>query len=162
MKWSAPHGLEVLFSPGHGFFVWTPLAAVALLGLWRRNVVFACLGLMALLQVYVGGSVDSWTVAGGFGQRRFVALTTVMVIGLASLLAARRGRWTIGILVALAVYWNIALTAEFSIGLMDRQHLDPAANAYDAFVTLPRLAPDLAYRYVFDRQSFYRAHPVSR
>jgi hypothetical protein len=37
---------------------------------------------------------------------------------------------------------------------MDRQKLEPARNAYDAFVTLPRMAPGLAYRYVFDRQSF--------
>ena len=28
--------------------------------------------------------------------------------------------------------------AEFSIGLMDRQRLEPRRNAYDAFVTLPR------------------------
>jgi hypothetical protein len=63
---------------------------------------------------------------------------------------------------ALAVYWNIALTAEFATGLMDRQRLEPAKNAYDAVVTLPRQAPELAYRYVFDRQSFYRANPVPR
>src|SRR5947208_11414987 len=33
MKWSAPHALQVLVSPEHGFFVWTPLAALAVLGL---------------------------------------------------------------------------------------------------------------------------------
>ena len=165
MKWYAPHALQVLFSPEHGFFVWTPLAAIALVGIgaaWRRHAVAPLLLLMALLQVYVGGSVDSWTVAGGFGQRRFVALTTVMVIGLSMLLAAKRARWVTGAVIALAVYWNVALTAEFATGLMDRQRLQPAANAYDAFVTLPRMAPDLAYRYLFDRQSFYRAHSVSR
>jgi hypothetical protein len=31
-----------------------------------------------------------------------------------------------------------------------------AATRYDAFVSLPRMAPDLAYRYLFDRKSFYR------
>jgi hypothetical protein len=86
----------------------------------------------------------------------------VMVIGLARLLAVERARWVAGTLTVLAVYWNVALTAEFATGLMDRQRLEPAANAYHAFVTLPRTAPDLAYRYLFDRQSFYRAHPVSR
>jgi len=116
-----------------------------------------------VLQVYISGSVDSWTVAGGFGQRRFVALTTVLVVGLSSLFALlpwrRRVLWTV---TALAVYWNIALTAEFATGLMDRQKLEPAKNAYAAFVTLPRVAPGLAYRYLFDRQSFYRANPVPR
>ena len=33
MNWMAPHALEVLFSPEHGFFVWTPLALVAIAGL---------------------------------------------------------------------------------------------------------------------------------
>jgi hypothetical protein len=165
MKWYAPHALQVLVSAEHGYFVWTPLALIALAGLLRRNRVCACLILMAVLQVYVGGSVDSWTVAGGFGQRRFVALTAVLVIGLAQLQAScsgRRGRRTLGAVAALAVYWNIALTAEFAVGLMDRQRLEPARNARDAFVTLPRMAPGLAYRYLFDRQSFYRANSVSR
>ena len=35
MNWMAPHALQVLFSPEHGFFVWTPLALVALAGLVR-------------------------------------------------------------------------------------------------------------------------------
>ena len=177
MKWSAPHALQVLFSPEHGYFVWTPLAALALLAVvasaFRRNhptrdhamrnrPIWIGLLLVFLLQVYVSGSVDSWTVAGGFGQRRFVALTTVLVIGVSALLADGRPRkaWIAAIVVC--AYWNIALTAEFATGLMDRQKLEPAKNAYDAFVTLPRMAPDLAYRYLFDRQSFYRAHSVSR
>ena len=33
MTWTSPHALEVLFSPRHGLFAWTPLAAVALAGL---------------------------------------------------------------------------------------------------------------------------------
>jgi hypothetical protein len=168
MKWYAPHALQVLLSPEHGFFVWTPLAALAVGGLLMplkgardrdSRTVLLCLLLMFALQVYVGGSVDSWTVAGGFGQRRFVALTTVLVIGLSGLIARARPRraWTAAIV--LCVYWNVALIAEFATGLMDRQRLDPAANAYDAFVTLPRMAPGLAYRYLFDRQSFYKAGP---
>ena len=32
MFWYAPHGLQVLFSPQHGFFFWTPLALLAIAG----------------------------------------------------------------------------------------------------------------------------------
>jgi hypothetical protein len=167
MKWYAPHALQVLVSPEHGFFVWTPLAVLALAGLFalpacRRTGVALPLAVAALLQIYVGGSVDSWTVAGGFGQRRFVALTTAMVIGLSALralAAGRAARWAVTAAVVVAVYWNVALTAEFATGLMDRQRLEPARNAYDAFVTLPRMAPGLASRYVFDRPSFYKPRP---
>ena len=46
---------------------------------------------MVALQVYVGGSVESWTVAGAFGQRRFVALTVLLVIGLRGAAATASG-----------------------------------------------------------------------
>jgi len=160
MTWTAPHAAEVLFSPEHGFFFWTPLAAVALAGLFlRRQRVFALLLIMVVLQVYVAGSVESWTVAGAFGQRRFIALTAALVIGYAALRQALKStpaRRALTAVTVLAVYWNLALIAEFSVGLMDRQRLEPRKNAYDAFVTLPRMAPSLVYRYLFDRTSFYK------
>jgi hypothetical protein len=224
MNWLAPHALEVLFSPEHGFFVWTPLALIAIAGLVvlalppkggnykipsthptasasdpvasasdpvasasdpvasasdpvasafrRKRQVGLCLLVMVALQIYVGGSVESWTVAGAFGQRRFIALTAIMVIGFAALADAAgraRSRDAVGrtatakwpralltVVAVLGVYWNLALIAEFSIGLMDRQKLEPRKNAYDAFVTVPRMAPSLVYRYLFDRASFYK------
>jgi hypothetical protein len=179
MNWRAPHALQVLFSPEHGFFVWTPLALIALAGIAllvrspgapadsvapasrRKNQVGICLLLMLALQIYIGGSVESWTVAGAFGQRRFIALTCAMVIGYAAADAgvrawSRNARRAFAAITVLAVYWNLALIAEFAIGLMDRQRLEPARNAYDALVTLPRMAPSLAYRYLFERPSFYK------
>src|SRR5690606_4846368 len=33
MSWTSPHFVEVLFSPEHGLFFWTPLALIAVLGL---------------------------------------------------------------------------------------------------------------------------------
>jgi hypothetical protein len=161
MNWMAPHALEVLFSPEHGFFVWTPLALIAIAGLFflvtRDRRLGVSILLMVALQIYVSGSVESWTVAGAFGQRRFIALTTAMVIGLASLRAsAAQTKMVVTALLIVCVYWNLALTAEFAVGLMDRQKLEPRKNAYDAFITLPRQAPSLVYRYLFDRQSFYR------
>ena len=52
----------------------------------RRHVrrIGWCALLMVALQIYVSGSVESWTVAGAFGQRRFVALTILLTIGLAA------------------------------------------------------------------------------
>ncbi len=202
MTWTAPHALSVLFSPEHGLLVWTPLVALSLAGLvWtlirreapftptlspqagnRRNTLALLLAVAS--QVYVAGSVESWTVAGAFGQRRFVGLTAVFVVGLAMFLAGvvvapalppssktsadrrspggggqRRGSlrtvavWAV---VCLAVWWNLGLTLQFGAGLMDRQRLEPRLNAWRTFVTLPARLPDLAYRYVFERSSFYR------
>lgn len=173
MDWTAPHLIEVLASPAHGFLVWTPLAALALTGLaWlalaggrtreavsdRRRFALCALVMIAL-QAYVAGSVESWTVAGAFGQRRFVALTALLVVGLAALSEAARSRparTALGLACAAGIWWNLGLMVQFGAGLMDRQRMEPARNAYTSFVALPRQAPGLAYRYLFDRESFYR------
>jgi hypothetical protein len=178
MYWTSPWGLNVILSPHHGFFFWTPLAVLALAGLFlvRERIVALSLGLMALSQVYVAGSVASWTVAGAFGQRRFVCLTVVLVIGLSALWnaagAARASRartgparpatlrqpaYALGAVVLLCAWWNLALMAQFATRLMDRQRLELARNAYHAFVTLPVQGPSLAYRYLTDRSSFYES-----
>ena len=171
MNWAAPHALQVLADPAHGLLLWTPLAAVALAGLavlvWRPGEsrrLAVCMLLMAAAQVYVAGSVESWTVAGAFGQRRFVALTVLLVAGLGVLSATLRGgalRGALAVAVALAIWWNLGLTVQFGSGLMDRQRLQLARNAYTNFVTLPRALPDLAWRYLFDRGSFYKHGPAS-
>jgi hypothetical protein len=174
MSWYAPHALEVLGSPSHGLLVWTPLVGLALAGLvvlWRseglegpaepadRRRFAVCAIAMVALQVYVAGSVESWTVAGAFGQRRFVATTVLLVVGLAALLDAARGvraRACLAVAAAVAVWWNLGLLVQFGAGLMNRQRLEPARNAYVSFVLLPRAMPELAWRYLFDRRSFYK------
>src|SRR5690606_18795781 len=76
MSWWSPHFFEVLLSPAHGWFAWTPLAILSLAGLvalalgrTRSRVpdgawIGACALIMVLLQVYINGAVESWTVAG--------------------------------------------------------------------------------------------------
>jgi hypothetical protein len=173
MTWTAPHALEVIWSVEHGFFVWTPLAVPAVAALlWlpraartlpRPGVFTAGVLAMIAMQVYVAGSVESWTVAGAFGQRRFIAITPLLVLGMAAGLAAS-GRWGHRAWVAailLGAWWNLGLMAQFGAGLMNRQRLEPARLAHTTFVVLPREFPDLAWRYVFDRESFYRTRPQS-
>jgi hypothetical protein len=117
-----------------------------------------CLLVMVALQVYINGAIESWMVAGAFGQRRFVGLTLILVLGLAALLnwldrvALRRVALAA---MVLAAWWNIALIVQFGTGLMDRQRLTPGTNLYNAFVVVPREIPRIVYRYLFDRSSFY-------
>jgi hypothetical protein len=174
MAWTSPHGLEVLFSPEHGLFAWTPLALLGLFGLvWLmlgrakrdcsdcRWLGFTALVLFAL-QVYISGSVESWTVAGAFGQRRFVSLTPLLTLGVAALWpmatahAARWRRLLPAVLVGLAIWWNIGLMFQFGDHRMDRQQLTLGSNAWNTFVVVPREAPALVWRYLTNRASFYR------
>ena len=66
-------------------------------------------------------------------------------------------RTTLAVVTVLAVWWNLGLIVQFGAGLMDRQRIEPARNAYTSFVVLPRTLPTLVWRYVFDRDSFYKA-----
>jgi hypothetical protein len=180
MTWTSPHALLVLASPANGLLFWTPLALPALIGLiWlavarapidvsggmvpreRRHIAVICL-VMVMTQIYVGGALDTWAGAGSFGQRRLIGLTVFFVLGLTMLFVAIRIRWkTYGTyaFVAVAVWWNLGLTAQFGTGLMNRQHLEPSRNAYHNFVTIPRWLPTLGYRFLMDRASFYQRHP---
>jgi len=177
MLWHAPHFADVLASPNHGFFVWTPLAVAALAGLaWfaatgggvvdraRARRIGVCLLAMFASQAYIAGSITRWTLAGSFGQRRFVGTTIILAVGLAAAIrwvrAATSNRAYLrgAAVAALAgcVWWNLGLMAQYGAGLMDRQRLEPSRNAYATFVQLPRLLPELLSRYLFDRSSFYR------
>lgn len=170
MVWTAPHAWAVLFSPEHGFFWWSPLAVLATAGLvllasGRARAIqndAAWIGALALLaivlQVYVSGAVESWTVAGSFGQRRFVALTPLLALGLAALATrATRppARTLLAIAVVLGVWWNLGLAFQFGAHLMDRQNQYLPATARTTFITLPLQAPALAWRYLTNRSSFY-------
>jgi hypothetical protein len=116
-----------------------------------------CALVMVLLQVYINGAVESWTVAGAFGQRRFVELTPLLVLGLATVLTSERPRRVLAwALITLCVWWNIGLLLQFGTHRMDRQELTLRDNAWVTFVELPRDAPALVWRYFTDRQSFYR------
>ena len=171
MTWTSPHAVSVLVSPEHGLLIWTPLVAVALAGLallalnrvararadagWIAGI---CLVMFAA-HVYMSGSVDSWTVAGAFGQRRFVAMTPILTLGLAALIAAaasaRWSRATLVIVLLVCVWWNLALMMLWGANRMDRQKLDLPHLVRAVMIDLPRDAPALVWRYLTNRSSFY-------
>jgi hypothetical protein len=114
-----------------------------------------CMLAIVVLQIYINGCVESWTVAGSFGQRRFVELTPLLVFGLAAL-TTLRWRWLVWAVAALCVWWNLGLLLQFGTHRMDRSRLTLRDNAWRTFVELPREAPSLVWRYLTDRSSFYR------
>lgn len=181
MTWTSPHGLSVLFDPEHGLFAWTPLALFCVAGLtllaWRgaggpdsadrvsnrdaRRIGWLAL-LMIVLQAYTSGSVESWTVSGSFGQRRFVAITPLLVLGLAAWFSHVRTAWprrALALIVFLCIWWNLGLMAQFGLNRMDRTKLTLKDNARVTFIDLPREAPSIAWRYLFDRKSLYKLRP---
>jgi hypothetical protein len=115
--------LRVLFSPISGLFPWSPIAALALIGLWplaRRDWPLALSAvLMFLSQALVNGSVKNWWAGIGFGMRRMAELYPVYVICLAALFgAASRRRWVSALVwtltVACALYGLALVLARFN------------------------------------------------
>lgn len=117
-----PHLLGVLISPWHGLVSWSPILAPALAGLvllHRRDRRLALgLGIVTLAEVWLVASVVDWWGGYAFGARRLVDLTPVFLLGLAVALdrvGSTAARWSIA---ALAVVWNLALTAALRTGLL--------------------------------------------
>ena len=173
MHWTAPWGLAVMGSPEHGWFFWTPLALLAIAGLaagaMRRGPAgpadaqrLAALLLLAVaIEVYVVGSLQSWHLKGAFGQRRFVSVSVCLAAGMAvwfkPAFADRLKRTALVTVTVLLVWWNLGLAIQFGEHSMSRDGLNLSRDLYRTFIELPARLPSVAYRYLFDRGSFYQS-----
>ena len=164
LEYTSPHFLEVLFSAGHGLFVWSPLLLVAAVGLGlsalrRRDLVATLLGLGLLAQVWINGALSTWTQGGAFGSRRFIAATPIFVWGLASLLAEvlpLAGRRVTAAVLCLFAWWNVSLMVQFGLRLMDRQRLEWPRVAVNQVVEVPPRLARVAYLFFTDRERLAR------
>lgn len=94
MRWEQPALLAVLFSDWHGLFTWTPVVAMAVLGLpfvWRRDRLVCLTSVVfVLLSWYVNAAAADWWAGEAFGARRFISCLPVFVLGLSALI----DRWS--------------------------------------------------------------------
>jgi hypothetical protein len=166
MSFAGPHVLSVLFDPAHGLFVWAPLLLLAAAGLvfavrraGRANPVPLALAIGLLLQVWINGSVESWTQAGAFGSRRFVGATPLLAWGLAALLAAvlpRVSRRAVAVGLLAFAWWNVSLMVQFGLKLMDRQGLEWPRVAVSQVTEVPRHLGRAAWLFFTDRERLVR------
>src|ERR1700756_3189011 len=85
-SWRSPHFLAVLFSSEHGLFSWTPLLLLATVGLvlfaWRdARVGTPVLAAAIAFYIFIACYPD-WAGISSFGNRFFVSLTPLFVLGL--------------------------------------------------------------------------------
>ena len=138
--------LQMLLSPRHGLFTWTPLYLAACAGwlLWlRRDARLAAYFVLAfVLAVAINASMGDWWGSEAFGQRRLLGLTPLFGLGLGEALAfvRRRPLALAGGVLALLVLWNQGLAYVYNSELVA-----PRNQA----VSLEQLAPaqvDVLYR----------------
>ena len=116
--------LQMLLSPRHGLFTWTPLYLAACAGwlLWlRRDARLAAYFVLAfVLAVAVNASMGDWWGSEAFGQRRLLGLTPLFGLGLGEALAfvRRRPLALAGGVIALLVLWNQGLAYIYNSALV--------------------------------------------
>ena len=101
-RWGTPMIPEVLWSARNGWFVTTPVAYLAVIGLLlvprKHRLVGAGLIAAVVVQVYLNSVIMDWWGQAAYGQRRLCSVTLPLVVGLTALLAAcgrlvARVRW---------------------------------------------------------------------
>ena len=88
-NWTSPALLQVLFSSDHGMFSWTPILILATVGLFfliKRNTLLGAGSLLTFaVYYYFIASYPDWDGLSSFGNRFFVSLTPIFILGLTAL-----------------------------------------------------------------------------
>lgn len=162
-NWSAPAFGKVLFSASHGLLVFTPIVLLAFLGffyLYRLNRTVGTICLSVVLAFYgLVSSYPGWSGVFGFGNRYFVSLTPLFVLGLACALAFaerwwrdhRRASLRLVPLILIFVIWNLGLVYQWCTYLMPtRSAVYWDEVIYTQFREVPMLAlHDLVAKFFF-------------
>jgi len=131
LDWTTPDVLAVFFSRSDGLFLWTPLTAVGIAGLFfipkdgRR--IYAGLVIAFVLQVYVTAAAGEagWS----FSMRRMTNCVPLMAVGFALLMMRfripSRGAMVVA---AVFVFWNFLFVLQYG-GLIDPFYVDRALQA---------------------------------
>jgi hypothetical protein len=162
--WSSPAFFQAAFSADHGLLSWTPIVILALAGLWflRRHdrALAAYLLAVFLLYLYAMGCYQNWDGLSSFGNRFFVSLTSIFVLGLATFFDWLANVWSERRAIAVSatattvlILWNFGLMFQWGT------HLIPARGpiswrdaAYNQIAVVPEEASQMMLNYLTRRK----------
>lgn len=164
--WNSPAFFRVCFSAEHGLFSWTPILIPAVIGLLFISRSNRLLGLGAfasfLAYLYLIGCYQDWAGISSFGNRFFVSLTPIFVLGLAGTLQ-RVANWCRGArvtsagsyaAVALLVVWNLGFIFQWGIHLVPpRGPISWKRMAYNQVMVVPATSVGTLQDFLFRRQA---------
>jgi hypothetical protein len=167
--WSSPAFFRVCFSAEHGLFTWTPILIPAVVGL-----IFVCsidrllgFGSLAvfLAYLYLIGCYQNWAGISSFGNRFFVSLTPIFVLGLAAALQRlgrlfhdRRGAFGGECaVVGLFIVWNVAFVFQWGMHLVPpRGPISWKKMAYNQVLVVPVSSAGALRDFIFRRQALMK------
>ena len=164
--WGSPYLFSVLFSANHGLLSWTPVLLFALIGLfafWRSVPrVGGTFLVAAIAYYYFIASYPDWAGISSYGNRFFVSLTPLFIVGLAVFLDRftrifRTRRTALAgafVFLACFVFWNAGLMFQWGT------HLIPARGAIsfpqmirNQFTVVPQQIAAQFEKYLFGRKA---------
>jgi len=164
--WTSPVLLRVLFSADHGMLSWTPILIPAILGLipflFRDRIFGTGLLLSFLAYYYFIASYPDWDGISSFGNRFFVSLTPVFVLGLAAFLDFVARRWAyFGNHVAVAacvtgllILWNGSFVLQWGTNMIPtRGPISWGAMVHNQYEAVPERVGGELRRYFWGRKA---------
>jgi hypothetical protein len=163
--WTSPVFLSVLFSSNHGLLFWTPILFFSIAGLfifwrWQRSAGTPFLAAFLAFYVFISCYPD-WAGISSYGNRFFVSLTPLFILGLAvfldriaQLFRSRRIALAAAcLLLAVFTFWNAGLMFQWGSHLVSARGPVPFSEIlHNQFLVVPRqLSADL-HRYLFKRK----------
>lgn len=147
--WTSPALLKVCSSADHGLFSWTPILFLSIVGLFflrrydRMFSVYSILTFMTFL--YFIGCYEDWDGLSSFGNRFFVSLTPLFVVGLAALFDQLATAWQEQRTTVLAsgatavlILWNLGLIYQWGMHLIPvRGPISWGTAAYNQVAVVP-------------------------
>lgn len=162
-NWTSPDVWKVCFSSDHGLFSWTPILVAAVAGLfflWRHDRELAAYSILVFMAVlYVIGCYAAWDGLSSFGNRYFVSLTPVFVLGLAALFdrlehlsTAKTAGMVVASATALLALWNLGLVFQWGTHLIPaRGPISWREAAYNQCAVVPGEATHMLKSYLVHR-----------
>jgi len=165
-NWFSPYFFSVLFSFNHGLLSWTPILLFSIVGLfifWRRQPRTSAPFLAAFLAFYfLISSYPDWAGISSYGNRFFVSLTSLFILGLAVFFdriaqlfrSPRRAFVAAAALIILLIAWNAGFIFQWGSHLIPaRGPISFSEMIHNQFFVVPRqLTADLQ-RYFFKRKA---------
>jgi hypothetical protein len=163
-NWTSPVLLQVLFSSDHGMFSWTPVLILATAGLFfliRRDSLMGIGALATFLAFYYFiASYPDWAGVSSFGNRFFVSLTPIFILGLAALLSSY-SQWVGNVSraivlaclsLALLIVWNAAFIFQWGTHMVPaRGNISWSGMMRNQFVEVPQRVTHSLTTYFTDR-----------
>jgi len=161
--WTSPYILKVCFSADHGLFSWTPILILSLAGMFLgrndRNLRIFSIVVFAVY-VFVIGCYESWDGNSSFGNRYFVSLSPLFVLGLAETFDWLGHAWQerrAAILAwgstAVLVLWNLGLIFQWGMHLIpDRGPISWREAAVNQVTAVPEQATESLRNYFLHRR----------